>query len=180
MFADGISSGSIVLSVASDDVPELDELTRVTLTNVVENGVPPSGDSSRGASIVGGLDEAVLTVQANDDPHGVVGWATANVTAQEEEGSNAVLQLSLIREFGDIGAIVISYSTVIDAFAPAAQQAQSLQDFIPASGEVVMGNGQTSVTISVTILQVSYHNFTQTELTYLTFLFFAGQHSRSR
>ena len=130
-------------------------MTTVTLTNIALNGVPPSGDPTRGAGLAPGRNEAVLTVQANDVPHGEVGWTAAVVMAVEEEGENANLQLFLVREFGAIGAIVISYSVGMDTSLPTESRAESLQDFIPTVGNVVMGDGDTSATINVTILHVS-------------------------
>lgn len=155
-FPDGASLATISLLVLSDNTSELNEVTTVTLTNIVLNGVPPSGDPARGAGLTPGRNEAVLTVQANDVPHGEVGWAAAVVMAvEEEEGENGNVQLLLVREFGAIGVIIISYSVEMDTSLPADERAESLQDFIPTAGDVVMGDGETSATISVTILQVS-------------------------
>ena len=153
-FPEGNSSAPILLRIVHDNVAELNEVTRVTLTTVLQNGVPASGDASRGARIVPGLDQAVITVQANDDPHGVVSWSSPRVLAREEEGSDSVVELSLLREFGDIAAIVVSYTTVVDMSVPEEERAESLQDFIPSSGDVVIGNGETSTNITITIRQV--------------------------
>ena len=153
-FQDGVSVGTIVLSIQSDNIAELNEVTTVTLTSIVENGVPMTGDQSRGARLMAGQTEAVITVQANDDPHGVVGWSPTIVMVEEQEGSNNVVQLTLVREFGVIGAIVVSYTTELASNLSDTQQAEPLMDFVPTSGEVVIGNGESSGTISVTILQV--------------------------
>lgn len=134
----------------SDTIAELNEITTVTLTDIVENGVPASDDQSRGASLAPGQSEAVVTVAANDDPHGVVTWSPTLVMAEEEEGRNSVARLTIVREFGAIGAIVVSYSTAMED----SQSAESLQDFVPTAGDVVIADGQSSVSISITILQV--------------------------
>lgn len=150
IFPDGSSRAVIMLLITSDDTPELNEVTRVTLSDVVENGVPTSGDQTRGARLILTLSEAVITVQANDDPHGVVTWSPLMVVVEEEDN----VQFTLVREFGTVGAIIVSYRTEMDMSVPLGEQAESLLDFIPASSDVVIGDGEGSANISVTILQV--------------------------
>lgn len=145
---------TISLLVRSDNISELNEVTMVTLTNVIENGVPLTGDQTRGAEVIPEQSQAVITVLANDDPHGVVTWSPTVVMTEEEEGGSSTVQLTLIREFGAIGAIVVSYTTEIASSLPLIEQAESLQDFVPAAGDVVIGDGETSATITVTILPV--------------------------
>ena len=109
-FADGVSTSTIVLLIQPDLVPELNEVTRVTLTAILENGVAAEGDPARGGRLApAGQRTAVVTVQANDAPHGVVVWSPSVVMVTEVEGVDSVVQLTLIREFGSIGAIIISY-----------------------------------------------------------------------
>lgn len=104
---------TINLMVHSDTTPELDELTRVTLTGVTRSGVPDGTDPSRGAELIPGRTVAVVTIVANDAPHGVVVWSPEIVMLDEEDGVNSTVQLTLIREFGAIGAIAVSYRCVI-------------------------------------------------------------------
>ena len=154
-FPDGVAITFISLLIRSDNISELNEVTRVTLTNVIESGVPSSGDQTTGARVVSGENQAVITVLANDDPHGVVSWSPAVVMTEEQEGTNSAVQLTLVREFGAIGAIVVSYTTETASSRPPNERAQSLQDFVPAAGDVVIRDGQTSATITITILSVS-------------------------
>lgn len=147
---------TITLLITADDISELNEVTMVTLTRVVENGVAMAGDQSRGASLASGRSQAVVTVQANDNPHGVITWSPTLVMAEEVEGRNNEIQVSLIREFGAIGAIIISYATEVRV---GSDDAQALEDFIPRSGDVVMSDGQSSATISITILPVSIMHY---------------------
>ena len=110
VFADGVSTATITLLIQPDLVPELDEVTTVALTGILENGVAAGGDPARGARLAPlGQTTAVITVQANDAPHGVVVWSPPVVMVTEEEGVDSVAQLTLVREFGSIGAIIISY-----------------------------------------------------------------------
>ena len=46
---------------------------------------------------------------ANDAPHGVIVWSPELVMLSEEDGVENTVQLSLIREFGAVGAITVSY-----------------------------------------------------------------------
>ena len=155
IFGDGASIATIMLLIRADNISELNEVTTVTLTRIVANGVSESGDQRRGARLALGQTEAVITVQANDEPHGVIAWSPTVIMVQEQEGTNNEVQLTLVREFGSIGAVVISYSTQVDASLPINERAESLMDFVPTSGEIVMGDGESSASIRVTILQVS-------------------------
>ena len=158
VFAEGQSVATITLTVAADIAPELSEVTRVILTGVVENGVPPGGDQSRGAQILPSQREAVITIQANDAPHGVVVWSADVVTATEEDGVDSEVTLTLFREFGSIGMIVVSYSTLVAGELPVEQQALPLLDFVPTSSETVMADGVNSTTVSIGILHVSWNH----------------------
>lgn len=55
---------------------------------------------------------AMLIIPANDDPHGVISWRTALVISQEDGPKNVTLSVYIMRQFGLIGDIVISYETV--------------------------------------------------------------------
>ncbi len=156
-FVDGQSLATITLTIAGDVQPELSETTFVSLTQVLANGVPDGGDLSRGATIIPGREQAVVTVQASDAPHGVVSWLPAIVMVTEVEGVDSVAMLSLVREFGSIGAIIIEYSTSVASLFPSERQAAALVDFVPSSGEVVMGDGVREASVDVTILHVSTH-----------------------
>lgn len=109
MFANGQFAAVITLTVRADNIPELNEVTRVSLTDIIENGVPPGGDQTRGASIVTGQATSFITVTANDAPHGVILWSANASTTAEVEGANSQVNLSIIREFGTIGDVVVSY-----------------------------------------------------------------------
>ena len=109
VFAEGVSEDTIIVTIHPDAVPELIEVTTIALTAITENGVPPGGDTTRGAQLLPGRTQSVITVQANDAPHGVVVWSASTVPAIEEDAGNSVVQLTILREFGSIGAILITY-----------------------------------------------------------------------
>ena len=94
--------------ISPDTVPELNEVTMVTLTQIIDNGVPMGGDETKGATLNSDRTTAVVTVAANDDPHGVVVWLV-NVTEVEETEGNNIVSLTLLREFGSIGDISINF-----------------------------------------------------------------------
>lgn len=100
---------TITLIVQADSIPELNEVSRVSLTGILENGVPPGGDPSRGATTVTGQITSFITVTANDAPHGVVMWTVNSTDTPEVDEMDTVIELSIVREFGTIGDIVISY-----------------------------------------------------------------------
>lgn len=155
VFANGVSMATITLLIQSDEIPELNEVTRVQLSAVIENGVPAGGDSSRGAQINAGRSEAVITVEANDAPHGVFTWSPTVIVVAEVEDLNNVIQVTVIREFGTIGAVAVGYSTAMASFAPDDQRAQASLDYVSASGEVVLEDGSSSASVDIVILHVS-------------------------
>lgn len=105
----GQSVATLTLTILADTTPELNEVTRVTLTGISENGVPSGGDQSRGATIITGQATSFITVTANDAPHGVVSWAVNATDTIEVEEMDSMVELVIIREFGTIGDIIISY-----------------------------------------------------------------------
>ena len=152
VFPEDVSMATITLVFQPDTVPELNEVTRVRLTSATVQG-----GGVYQPQLIAGRQEAVITVEANDAPHGVVSWSPIFVTATETNSVNNVIQLTLVREFGTIGSIVISYSTFVNSTLPSEEQAQPLVDFVPTTSEVVIGDGQSSATISLTILHVSIY-----------------------
>ena len=115
----------------------------------------------------------MVTIQANDDPHGVIVWQS-NSTEVVEGDTSTIVTLTLLREFGDIGDITIRYryfitsnnylitgdifSTLNDNSAPANQMALAGSDYMEiTSGVAYMSDRQTSTTINITILPVQFH-----------------------
>ena len=139
VFPEGVSTATITLVFQPDSVPELNEVTRVRLTSATVQG----GGANQ-PQLIAGRQEAVITVEANDAPHGVISWSPSLVTATETNGADSTVQLTLVREFGTIGSVVISYSTLVDSSLPPEQRAEPLMDFVPSTSEVVMGDGQSS------------------------------------
>lgn len=95
----GSSTTDIVFEVAADGTPELSEIYSLSLTAVrtVSNDVSQMGIAELNSLAT----MATLTVQASDNPHGVVEFQEASVQAQSEE--NSPIALTVVREFGTIG-----------------------------------------------------------------------------
>ena len=154
-FPPGVAMDTISLVIRAEMVPELNEVTMVTLGDILETGVSPGGDVSRGTRLRLDHMVATVTVQANDEPHGVVRWSVDHVTTEELDGRQNIVALSVLREFGTVGALVVEYSTQPATSAPLTSQATELMDYVPSTGEVVIGNNVTIATIFITILPVS-------------------------
>ena len=55
---------------------------------------------------------AMLVIPANDEPHGVITWKNVVVISQEDGPKNVTLSVYVMRLFGLIGDIVVSFETV--------------------------------------------------------------------
>ncbi|KAK1176563.1 adhesion G-protein coupled receptor V1-like [Acipenser oxyrinchus oxyrinchus] len=151
-FPQGSLNASISVKLLDDGIPEEKEEYRVILANIRTEGVHPMGAAA--------LDrrgfEAVLTVEASDEPYGVLSFAPLSKMVSTREGNESI-QLFIRREFGSLGSINISYETVHGSLQTQNQTEGSLaepgQDFIPAAGFLVLQEGQTSAAINITILE---------------------------
>ncbi|XP_062310079.1 adhesion G-protein coupled receptor V1 [Osmerus eperlanus] len=150
-FTQGKLNDSIVLQLLDDATPENKDEYRVVLSNIRTFGVLVTGHA---ALDVRGR-EAVVTVETSDAPYGMLSIAPSSrsVATAERDGT---VQIYVNREFGSSGAVNISYETVRGALQDLASAEGGLAepglDFLSASGTVIMQDGQTSVAITVTIL----------------------------
>ncbi|KAG2466796.1 GPR98 protein, partial [Polypterus senegalus] len=146
-FSEGTLNATITVNLLDDGIPEEREEYRVVLSNVITKGA---------AALDKQGFEAVLTVEASDEPYGVLKFAPSSkmIFTREE---NKTLQLFITREFGSLGAINITYETVKGSLQPLNMTEVSLAepglDFLPVSGFIVLQPGQTSAVITVTILE---------------------------
>lgn len=90
-FGVGQISENITISVAQDEIPELDESFTVSLVNV-----------SRGR--LGDQTSATLTVLASDDPYGVFVFANETRSVQLPEADSTV-SLTILRQRGLMGQV---------------------------------------------------------------------------
>ncbi|XP_053406314.1 adhesion G-protein coupled receptor V1-like [Mercenaria mercenaria] len=146
----GHSTATISITIRDDDIAELQEVTYIQLTQVVDTGTTLPG---RGAQI-GENKIGKLIVMANDSPYGVVKWSQVTVTTTEPEGSDKVVILYISREQGLAGDLQVTYTTSVDTNLPLKQQAVSGLDFISQSGSmVVIQENTTSAPVQIVIKQ---------------------------
>ncbi|NXU35332.1 GPR98 protein, partial [Drymodes brunneopygia] len=151
-FPEGILNTTLYVHLLDDHIPEEKEEYRVILYNIKTEGVSPSG-----AAVLDSQGyEAVLTVEASDEPHGVLNFASpSRVVLLPEE--NKTVQLFINREFGSLGAINVTYATVPGLVFLSNQTEGTLAepgaDYVAVSDSVILEEGETSTAINVTILE---------------------------
>ncbi|XP_062985697.1 adhesion G-protein coupled receptor V1 [Elgaria multicarinata webbii] len=151
-FLEGLLNATFHVHLLDDHIPEEKEEYQVILHNVRTQGV-----SSAGVAILDSQGyEAVLTVEASDEPHGVLNFASSSRVVLVQEG-NKTIQLFINREYGSLGVINVTYTTVPGFLGLRNQTTGTLAepgvDYIPVSGSLLLGEGETSAVINVTILE---------------------------
>ncbi|NXY21530.1 GPR98 protein, partial [Atrichornis clamosus] len=151
-FPEGTLNTTLYVHLLDDHIPEEKEEYQIILYNIKTEGVSPSG-----AAILDSQGyEAVLTVEASDEPHGVLNFASpSRVVLLPEE--NKTVQLFINREFGSLGSINVTYATV-PGLVPLSNQtegswAEPGADYVAVSESVILEEGETSAAINVTILE---------------------------
>ncbi|XP_031794624.1 adhesion G-protein coupled receptor V1 [Sarcophilus harrisii] len=151
-FLEGSLNQTFSVHLLDDDIPEEKEEYQVILYNVRTQGIFSTGmaiTDSQGY-------EAVLTVEASDEPHGVLNFAPSSRFVLVQE-ANITIQLFINREFGSLGIINITYATVPGMLSLKNQTDGNLAepgvDFIPVVGSLILREGETSAAINITILE---------------------------
>ncbi|GAA6109102.1 adhesion G-protein coupled receptor V1 isoform X1 [Tachysurus ichikawai] len=150
-FTERMLNDTIVLQLFDDGTPEDREEYRVILSNIQTKGVTATG--------VAALDpegrEAVISVAASDEPFGILRIAPSSINISTDE-KDTKLRIYITREFGASGSVNISYETVKGSLQDLrlieGALAEPGQDFQHVSSFVVMQDGQTSVSIPITII----------------------------
>ncbi|NWU90141.1 GPR98 protein, partial [Upupa epops] len=151
-FPEETLNATLYIHLLDDHIPEEKEEYQIILYNIKTEGVSPSG-----AAVLDSQGyEAVLTVEASDEPHGVLNFASpSRVVLIPEE--NKTVQLFINREFGSLGAINVTYTTVPGLLTLSNQTEGTLAepgaDYVEVSGSLVLEEGETSAAINVTILE---------------------------
>jgi len=108
----------IVLVIQADNLPELTEITEVVLTDVIVDGVSSMTAQIEGEVQGAYIDDAsmiaVISVAANDFPHGQITWDSTSllIMVPEPNDTEVAVELILIRLSGAIGDILITYRSV--------------------------------------------------------------------
>ncbi|XP_056276017.1 adhesion G-protein coupled receptor V1 [Pseudoliparis swirei] len=151
-FTEGELNNTIVLQLLDDATPENKDEYKVSLSNTQTFGVVVTGHAT--LDVQG--SEAVLTVDTSDEPYGLLTIAPSSMRVTTEE-RDRTLNIYVNREFGASGAVNITYEVMKGSLQDVSQVEGSLADpgldFISGTGSVILQDGQTSVAISVTILE---------------------------
>eukprot|EP00064_Thunnus_orientalis_P005520 superscaffoldBa00000542_g5534 len=149
----GKLNDTIDLQLLDDATPEDKDEYKVSLSNIQTFGVAVTGHAV--------LDvqgrEAVLTVDTSDVPYGMLTIAPSSLRVSTEE-QDRTINIYINREFGASGAVNITYEVIRGSLQDLSQVEGALadpgQDFVSGTGFVILQDGQTSVAIPVTILEV--------------------------
>lgn len=128
-FADGASRASLLVSILDDAVPERDEMFEVALRN-------PTG----GAALSSTADRVVVTISANDDVAGVIGFASLSRSAIVSEGE--LFNMSVERRISAAGQVTVYWK--IEGDNPS-------NEFEVTAGSVLFLQNQTSATIRLRV-----------------------------
>ncbi|KAM8777301.1 adhesion G-protein coupled receptor V1 [Rhynchonycteris naso] len=151
-FPEGSLNKTIHVQLLDDNIPEEKEVYQVILYDVRTQGVPPAGSALLDAQ----GHAAVLTVEASDEPHGVLNFALSSRFVLLQE-ANITVQLFINREFGSLGAINVTYATVPGMLSLKNQTEGHLAepdvDFVSVVGFLILEEGVTAIAINITILE---------------------------
>uniref|UniRef100_A0A8B9KGD3 Adhesion G protein-coupled receptor V1 n=1 Tax=Astyanax mexicanus TaxID=7994 RepID=A0A8B9KGD3_ASTMX len=166
-FSEGQAVATISLNVLADSVPETAEKVTIVLTDVTTVGVI---DLSRRAVIDPQRARAELTIKANGSPYGVIGWHLDSqyfITA-EPPRSPSNITLSIVREQGASGNVVVYYTTRPALSLPPVNQASEGEDYLAKQATVVMMEQAAVALVTITILPDDFPELAETFLVNIT------------
>ncbi|XP_035665839.1 adhesion G-protein coupled receptor V1-like [Branchiostoma floridae] len=131
---------SFMVEILSDNVPEDDEVVEITLvkaTVTTEQDQEANIDPSQGVSRI--------TIPANDNPHGVVQFASSGYRVQESlVGENTAL-IRVNRSFGTFGDLSLYYSTgMTDLIELAGQMGRTVMSYFSSAVQGSITNAPTT------------------------------------
>ena len=95
----------------------------------------------------------MLIIPANDDPYGVVSWKNTLIISQEDGPMDTTLPVYIMRQFGVIGDVVVSYETVqlSSVFHDDERVARPGDDYqaVRSTVEIPAGHNSTQITLNV-------------------------------
>ncbi|XP_069912554.1 adhesion G-protein coupled receptor V1 [Oryctolagus cuniculus] len=151
-FPEGSLNKTIFVHLLDDKIPEEKEVYQVILYDVKTQGVPAAGTALLDAQGY----VAALTVEASDEPHGVVNFALSSRFLLVQE-ANVTIQLFINREFGSLGSVNVTYATVPGMLSLKNQTEGNLAepevDFVPVTAFLILEEGETAAAINITILE---------------------------
>ncbi|XP_062873808.1 adhesion G-protein coupled receptor V1 [Trichomycterus rosablanca] len=166
-FSEGQAVATITLTVLADRIPELAEKITIMLTDVSTVGVL---DPSRRAAIDPQRARAELTVKANGSPYGVIGWHLDSqyFITSEPSRNPSNITLSIVRDQGASGNILVHYTTRAALPLPPSSQASEGQDYIAKQSTVIMMENATVALVTITILPDEIPELAETFLVNIT------------
>lgn len=109
---------------------------------------------NRGAVLNTARVTAMLIIPANDDPYGVISWKNTLIISQEDGPKNTTLSVYIMREFGLIGDVVVSYETVQLSSVAHDDEDEAIPgvDYqaVRSTVEIPAGHNLTQITLDVT------------------------------
>ena len=131
-FGAGVTRANITIPILQDDIPELDEIFVITLVN-----------PRNGAEIDEDTDHVAVTILANDNPNGAIGFDSRPILVEEDVGT---VQIPVHRTGGAHGE-----ATVLWRVQQRIGSNFSLQDIDPIQGVVTFeaGSRQSNVLLAI-------------------------------
>ncbi|MCI4392676.1 hypothetical protein PGIGA_G00148550 [Pangasianodon gigas] len=175
-FSESQTVATITLSVLADSIPELAEKVAIMLTDVTTVGVV---DPSMRAVIDPQRARAEVTIKANGSPYGVIGWHLDSqyFITSEPPKSPSNITLSIVRDQGASGNVVVHYTTRPALSLPLVSQASEGQDYVAKQARVIMMENATVVLVTITILPDDIPELAETFLVNITGVELMGDQS---
>uniref|UniRef100_A0A1X7VF86 Staphylococcus aureus surface protein A n=3 Tax=Amphimedon queenslandica TaxID=400682 RepID=A0A1X7VF86_AMPQE len=144
IFEEGVTSVDIVTTVIDDNIPEVQEPYYLTLvaTRILSSGVGEAILDANG-------NVAIITIRASDDPYGVVEILSSSQPIEENESDQPTV--TVLRNFGSLGRIVITYQAVSYQLS-GQMSATPGDDFDNSTMTVIMEENEASATIIIPII----------------------------
>lgn len=147
----------LVLQVWDDSVPELSESFSVTLTSATPHDIYPSTTVYSGAAINSTLSEVTIEVAANDDPYGIVQFASSapleDVTLPV---ATELLQVDVVESSGEVTVYVVRALGVFGGgeveYRTGDGSAVGGADYQTTEGTLVFGSGERVKNFTVTLI----------------------------
>ncbi|EGW05954.1 G-protein coupled receptor 98 [Cricetulus griseus] len=131
---EGEISKAVPIYIINDIYPELEESFLVQLLN-----------ETTGGAKLGMLTEAVIVVEASDDPYGLFGFLNTKFIVEEPEFNSVRVSLPIIRNSGTLGNVTVQWVATING-----QLATG--DLRVVSGNVTFAPGETIQTLLLEVL----------------------------
>ncbi|XP_066912895.1 adhesion G-protein coupled receptor V1-like isoform X2 [Clytia hemisphaerica] len=142
----------ITVSVIDDNIPEIDEIFGVNITQI--QILQPLTDPIDPSTMRGPDAQLMVTILQNDDANGVIEFQQNTWNVSEDNHGRGVVNVT--RSRGTFGNITFSFEVTNDGTA------NLVQDFTVQSFTVIMGDGQSIITLPIFIVQDNLPEFTET------------------